>query len=125
MREQGQSHAVRTSHSRMIRSRIKMKPSEKTKAFNIVEECEGFTDDCIFQVHQECHIPMSDMQHFQVCYECAKVSNHLEKDVLDQSKKLNNQEDSKNNDSDNIENSNQETQNGNKILDCCRRYEKS
>jgi hypothetical protein len=50
-----------------------MEPEEKVKVFEIIEEHKGFSVDCLRQLHSDCHILMSDMQHIRVSYEVAKM----------------------------------------------------
>ena len=48
-----------------------MSVDQKKTAVGIVVASGGFTGDCLIELQEQLFIPMSDMQQFRACYECA------------------------------------------------------
>jgi hypothetical protein len=61
-----------------------MKPDERRLVVASVQKYQGYSIDCLKELQDVCSIPIKDMQHLQVCIECAKEhAEQLDRDAPD------------------------------------------
>jgi hypothetical protein len=61
-----------------------MKPDERRLVVATVQKYQGYSIDCLKELRDVCNIPIKDMQHLQVCVECAKEhAEQLDRDAPD------------------------------------------